>query len=529
MMRITNTIIANNSKTNVNYNKNGVDTLNQQMSDQKKIHSPSEDPVIAIRSLRLRGALNQIDQYYTKNIPDAMSWLDITETALTNMKGLIGSVAKQCDYGATDTLEKSDRKVILDDLLETRKQIYTEGNSDYAGRTIFTGWKTQEYLTFQNDDKFTSYDITEKLKPGDIQDLTYINKQPTVTYGTIEEIMEADMPSVTETTRLVLGYNNIEAPVDKSTDPPTPLSTVTLKYTDAAGNEKTINCAVKKLTDTASKDIAYNVPSEDPNSADPSNPTEEFAHYIPETGEIILNNAAKIALRNSQGMEFSYTKTGFAAGELRPEHYYDCKKTIDSDGNEIKDANGNPNPIIYKKETNDIDYTISFNQTIKINTEASDVFDSRMARYIDDMITSLQGLDASDEKIASINRMIEDPANKDETVQDKLKTMLNAATKERDLWDDRTQKLFEENIKVWQDYMDKINLAITDCGSRYARVELTETRMQSQQATFRKLKSTNEDRELSDIIIDFTSANNAYQSSLKATSKALQQSLLDYL
>ena len=73
MMRITNTIIANNSKYNVNSNKTSVDALNQQMSDQKKIHAPSEDPIIAIRSLRLRGALSQIDQYYTKNIPDAMS------------------------------------------------------------------------------------------------------------------------------------------------------------------------------------------------------------------------------------------------------------------------------------------------------------------------------------------------------------------------------------------------------------------------------------------------------------------------
>ncbi len=118
MMRITNSIIANNSKFNVNGNKVSVDKLNQQMSDQKRIHSPSEDPVIAIRSLRLRGALNQIDQYYTKNIPDAMSWLDITETALTNMKDLISSVSKQCVYGANDPLEKADRKVIMDELLE---------------------------------------------------------------------------------------------------------------------------------------------------------------------------------------------------------------------------------------------------------------------------------------------------------------------------------------------------------------------------------------------------------------------------
>ena len=178
---------------------------------------------------------------------------------------------------------------------------------------------------------------------------------------------------------------------------------------------------------------------------------------------------------------------------------------------------------------NEIDYTISFNQTININTEASGIFDSRMARSIDDMITNLQRLDDADKKIEDIEKMIKEPRFADETNQEKLKTMLNAAKKEKDLLDDKTQKLFEENIGVWQNYLDQVDLAITDCGSRYSRVELTQSRMESQQATFKKLKSTNEDREISDIIVDYTSAYTAYQSSLKATSKALQQTLLDYV
>ena len=539
MMRITNSIIASNSKFNVNTNKTSVDKLNQQMSDQKRIHAPSEDPVIAIRSLRLRGALNQIDQYYTKNIPDAMAWLDITETALTNMKDLISSVSKQCNYGANDPLEKADRQVILDELKETRKQIYSEGNADYAGRTIFTGWKTQEFLTFQEDDLNSTYYITEKFTAEDLQDLTYINNEPNIVYGKVEEILEEEgitptypaasnqvMPSATETTRLVLAYTDITKPTEDPANPGT------YYYTDPTDEKNPVNntvkityyndpeckvpltfeCKVMPVGTTAERDAAYNVPD---------NGGVPLAHYIPETGELILNNEAKITLRNSKGIEFSYEKTGFQSGELRPEHYYDCVK--------IKDEAGDDTHVVYTKEPNDVDYTISFNQAIKINTEASEVFDSKMARYIDDMITVLDDLNAADEKVANIEKMINDTAYSSEENQDKLKTMLNAANKERDLLDNKAQKLFEKNIGVWQKYLDKINLAITDCGSRYSRVELTESRMQSQQATFQKLKSTNEDRELSDIIIDYTSASTAYQSSLKATSKALQQTLLDYL
>ena len=70
-MRITNSMIRNNTSNNMSTNKGYVDTLNTQMSTQKKIDRPSDDPVIAIRALRLRSSLSEINQYYEKNIPDA--------------------------------------------------------------------------------------------------------------------------------------------------------------------------------------------------------------------------------------------------------------------------------------------------------------------------------------------------------------------------------------------------------------------------------------------------------------------------
>ena len=77
-MRVTNNMIMSNTKININGNKTNVNTLNNQMTSQKKISRPSDDPVIAIRALRLRSSLSQINQYYEKNIPDAEAWLDVT-------------------------------------------------------------------------------------------------------------------------------------------------------------------------------------------------------------------------------------------------------------------------------------------------------------------------------------------------------------------------------------------------------------------------------------------------------------------
>ena len=79
-MRITNNMITSNTKTNINNNKINVDKYNTQMTTQKKISKASDDPVIAIRSLRLSTNLSHLNQYLDNNIPDAEAWLDVTET-----------------------------------------------------------------------------------------------------------------------------------------------------------------------------------------------------------------------------------------------------------------------------------------------------------------------------------------------------------------------------------------------------------------------------------------------------------------
>ena len=53
--------------------------------------------------------------------------------------------------------------------------------------------------------------------------------------------------------------------------------------------------------------------------------------------------------------------------------------------------------------------------------------------------------------------------------------------------------------------------------------------MENQQTTVETLKSTNEDRELSDIIIDYTSAYTAYEASLQAAAKVNQNTLLNFI
>ena len=95
-MRITNQMMVNSSISNIQGNKSQLNDLSTQLSTQKKINKPSDDPIIAIRALRLRSSLDEVTQYLGKNIPDASSWLSVTHDALDESNKIIQDLYNYC-------------------------------------------------------------------------------------------------------------------------------------------------------------------------------------------------------------------------------------------------------------------------------------------------------------------------------------------------------------------------------------------------------------------------------------------------
>lgn len=172
-MRITNKIMQDNALSNINQNKILQDKLSTQMASGKKIQRPSDDPVVAIRALRLRTTLSDITQYRDKNVEDAKSWLKVTEDAIVSIGEALTDMIEQCNSGANEDLKTEDREAILAALKEFRTEIYATGDADYAGRGVFTGYRTGTKLRFEEDSKLT-YSITERLDKAIMDDITYV-------------------------------------------------------------------------------------------------------------------------------------------------------------------------------------------------------------------------------------------------------------------------------------------------------------------------------------------------------------------
>lgn len=494
-MRITNSMIMNNARTNINTNKSYVDKANNMVDTQKKISRPSEDPITAVRALRLRNDLNEVNQYYEKNVEDAESWMDLTETSLSNMRTAIKSMYDCYMRGANGYLDTSDGNSILDEIKALRDEIGSICNSTNAGRYIFTGYKTSTKFTLDAADKNMSYEISQSFVGKDIETIEYVSGISDFDRTNIKGVAESDMPQSNEVYRLSLGYLDVDSLGEFS-------------YIDKNGTKQTINVTTYNLDATNSDDAYLKV-------------ADGEANFIADTGELILSKdlyESLVGLQKSADgtlpISVTYQKIGFEEGDARPEMYYDCKDLVSG--------------IEYKKEIQDISYTVNFNQKLKVNTEISDVVGREMARNIDDVINAIQRVESAQDKVDEIQEMIDSEKYTGADLEN-LESSLASAEKELELQKSAYMNIMGKGVGQSQDYQEKITEAISDTGNRKSRLLLMKERLSEQQSNFKELKSQNEDVELSDALLELTAAKLAYQSALTATGEIGQLSLLNYL
>ncbi|MCM1388215.1 MAG: hypothetical protein NC231_12875 [Bacillus sp. (in: Bacteria)] len=330
-MRMTNKIMRNNSLYNINQNKILEDKLSNQMTNQSKITRPSDDPVVAIRALRLRTNVTTVTQYYDKNAPDADSWLSITGDALDT----VGSVLKNLYEQVTEASQKSytaeDLEILVTQMKSLTNEFYASGNVDYAGRYVFSGFRTDTPITFREEDikEFTkdpenlkTYVIQESMGYHDILSVSYTDWSK-ITTNTTTGAAEGTELDVTNTKlyRYRLSYDNLNLkttdaggnaityPVN-NTATPNPIDDV-FQITDKDGNPMTV-------TAYADAESAYKA------LADGS---ETGLAYVAESGEIVFNEDYYSKLKENSGISVKYAKSNWQTGDINPVHYFRCVAT----------------------------------------------------------------------------------------------------------------------------------------------------------------------------------------------------------
>lgn len=148
-MRVTNNMLVNNMVYNLNQNLKKLEKLQYQLATGKKFRVPSDDPIGASKSLKFNTDISKLEQY-ERNVKDALSWMSDTEAAL----GEIGEVLKRAKEltvdAANGTKTTEDLNKIREEIDQLKEHLIQIANTTYAGRHVFSGYKTDQELLDEN-------------------------------------------------------------------------------------------------------------------------------------------------------------------------------------------------------------------------------------------------------------------------------------------------------------------------------------------------------------------------------------------
>lgn len=503
---------------NINGNKNTLSKLDDQYASGLKIQKPSDDPIVAVRALKLRTSVTEIDQYYEKNIPDAKSWMETTESSLRATSEIITKLHTYFVQGANDTLTESDRANIAANLLQLKDQIAQQGNADYAGRYVFTGYKTDTPLLFLDGTDRYNYQITEKFDPNQVYVCDKIVNTCDLTGFDVSELSDFDTSlrsSVSQVYRLQLSYDAL-----KTVESGAGIS-IKIPQIDEKGeivvDEDGIVQYEEEFTDSDLVIVSSSM-------SNAYLPEDDAIHFVEDTGEIIIGKEAFAAFREKP-IEVTYEKDTFIKNELRPEHYFSCVRTDMSieDEDEREEAK-----IQFEAENQEISYEINFNQKMHINVQGRDAFKHALGRCIDDVYQAVSDVDTLKERITMMDRYLADDTLEEDQIT-KLSEIKELLKTELDLKEGSLRETFNRGMKIMSEQENVVNEAVSNIGTRYNRLELTENRLATQQTEFKDLMSQNEDADIVETVVNYNSMQTIYNASLSAAAKVVKNTLLDYL
>lgn len=421
-MRITTKMMQNNSLSNLNTNKTLQEKLTQQLSSQKKITRPSDDPVIAIRSLRLNCNLSKTIQFSEKNSKDAGSWLELTEKSVQTVSDVITDMRKYMVQASNGDLTADDRAAITENLKSLAEEIYSTGNTDFEGRSVFTGYRTSMPLTMKKDTT-SKYTITEQKSNTDMDRVTFVKT------GDLSEINDGNYMSKKTTeydvetydiNRMRLSYRDLDMTS-------TSFANVKVSYVQSLGTPTTVNNAqtvsvsvgaYKFVSEDGSGDLKIYVQNaagtfDEMNlstATSPMNLPDGNILTFQETTDAdgIVQGTVKIATPDgAQEMTINYTDD--EAGRVVFEERAETQLTItDYYANDTDEAYmaavDNPNSIVYIAETGEVLFgSDTYQQVAALSKETELRFTYDKTDWLDTDVNPIHYFVCTDEKDITYN------------------------------------------------------------------------------------------------------------------------------
>ncbi|WNR44692.1 flagellar hook-associated protein FlgL [Paenibacillus roseipurpureus] len=162
-LRVTQGMLNTQLLRNLNGNMTRMDKLQNQLSTGRRINKPSDDPVGISFSMRYRSELGTNDQYQ-RNVDAAVSFLDYTDTMLDQTGQVLQRARELAVQAANGTNSAESLDAMKTEVNQLYEQLTNIGNSQFNGKYVFNGQKTDEKPFPDPDDAANSITDSGEIK-----------------------------------------------------------------------------------------------------------------------------------------------------------------------------------------------------------------------------------------------------------------------------------------------------------------------------------------------------------------------------
>lgn len=163
--RISSSFMMHKTTSQLQNNLAILNKIQQKIGSGRNITMPSDDPLGMTQLFRL-GVDNALDERYTKNVDEALGELASTDQALSGIIEVAQRAQELATAGANATNSTTQLTAMANEVGSLLNQLVQLGNTSFAGRSIFAGYKTDAAaFTLGANGMDVSYDGTPSTDP----------------------------------------------------------------------------------------------------------------------------------------------------------------------------------------------------------------------------------------------------------------------------------------------------------------------------------------------------------------------------
>lgn len=198
-MRVTQSMLANNLLRNLNNSYNKMSSLQTQIDSGSIINRPSDDPVVAIKSIAHKRSLEK-NQQFQRNMNTVTKWVDSTDSTLDQTGESIKRTQEIVTQLANDTNTAEDRSKLVIELKQIQEHLRDLANTQVEGQYLFSGTNTQSPLFKKDGTMDTSLPGLDEAINIEVYDgiTLKVNSNGKEMFGKIDDVMTKIIDTVND-------------------------------------------------------------------------------------------------------------------------------------------------------------------------------------------------------------------------------------------------------------------------------------------------------------------------------------------